>query len=295
MRRNIPLNFRVSESNAARRLIAFCTPACIRSFAVAILVALLSRPNVIAAQSPAALTTPASQPSSAPKPVHHRPHRGPTRPPAPKPQAALAAPAPVAPPAPEPPKWPANDQPAQPTVVWDSQGLRIDAANSSLQQILNAVTLATGTKVEGLAADERVFGDYGPGQASDVLAELLQGSSYNVMMVGDRGQGTPREILLSARQKGAPHPVQNIRPANDNEEDTEAEEPAPPEPATPSTPTAGPSRPGVAPGIAPGDAPRTPQEIMQEMQQRQQQLQQQQMPMQQQQMPQQQQQPPQQQ
>ena len=56
-------------------------------------------------------------------------------------------------------------------MVWDSQGLRIEARNSSLQQILNDVSTATGAKVDGLGTDERVFGIYGPGQARDVLAD----------------------------------------------------------------------------------------------------------------------------
>jgi hypothetical protein len=50
---------------------------------------------------------------------------------------AAPAPVPVTPPAPELPKWPANEKAVQATVTWDSQGLRIEAANSSLEQILN--------------------------------------------------------------------------------------------------------------------------------------------------------------
>src|SRR5689334_18359267 len=42
-------------------------------------------------------------------------------------------------PAPELPHWPVNDSPAKPTVTWDSQGLKIDASNASLHQILNDV------------------------------------------------------------------------------------------------------------------------------------------------------------
>ena len=100
------------------------------------------------------------------------------------------------------PHWPLNDRPAEAFVVWDSHGLRINATNSSLQQILKDVSTATGTKVEGLTTDQRVFGNYGPGQARDVLSQLLQGSGYNVLMIGDQGQGVPRQILLSARQGG---------------------------------------------------------------------------------------------
>jgi hypothetical protein len=157
------------------------------------------------------------------------------------------------------PKWPANDPPGQALVVWDSQGLRVDATNSSLQQILKDVSAATGTKVEGLGSDARIFGAFGPGQARDVISQLLQGSGYNVLMVGDQGQGTPREVLLSQRHSGDAQPANPTQPSD---EDADADEPA-------QQPAPAPNR----PGFAPGGPPRTPQQIMQEMQQRQQQMQ----------------------
>jgi DNA segregation ATPase FtsK/SpoIIIE-like protein len=166
-------------------------------------------------------------------------------------------------PEPEKPNWPAFDHPAQASVVWDSQGLKIDATNSSLQQILKDVSTSTGVKVDGLTSDQRVFGTYGPGQARDVLSQLLQGSGYNVIMIGDQGQGTPRQILLSARQSGASSTTAKTNQAGD--EDDEEEQPATQEPEPP-----------VRPAFPPGTPPRSPQQIMQEMQQRQQQIQQQQ-------------------
>jgi hypothetical protein len=176
------------------------------------------------------------------------------------PQAEVPAP----PPAPEPPKWPVNDHPAPATVVWDSQGLRIDATNSSLQQILNDVASDTGVKIEGFGEDARVFGIYGPGTARDVLSQLFQGTGYNVMIIGDSGQGTPRQILLSLRQAGnAQQPVNMNQSSSgdDNEVEEQQEEPQQPPPV-------------ARPQMAPGGPPRTPQQIMQEMQQRQQQMQQ---------------------
>jgi len=219
--------------------------------------ALLTAPALLTGQTPAPATPPTSA-AQAPAPVHHHKHS----PAKPMPQPDPPPVAPVAPPEPEKPKWPANDPPAQAAVVWDSHGLRIDATNSSLQQILKDVSTATGTKVEGLANDERVFGAYGPGQARDVLSQLLQGSAYNVIMIGDQGQGTPREIVLSVRQAGPAQPQARNNPANNaaNEEDNEPEEQPQPEQPTPR------------PGFQPGNAPRA----LQDMQQRQLQLQQQQ-------------------
>src|SRR5580692_1445922 len=117
------------------------------------------------------------------------------------------APAPVAqtPPPPPMPDWPVNNKPNPASVVWDATGLRINASNSSLQQILSEVSTETGTKVEGMGADQRVYGEFGPGQARDVLSQLLQGSGYNVLLAGDIGQGAPREIVLSPRQSGSPN------------------------------------------------------------------------------------------
>ena len=183
-----------------------------------------------------------------------------------------AAPVPVVPPPPEKPNWPAFAEPAPASVVWNGRGLSIDAANSSLQQILKDVATATGIKVDGFNTDERIFGAYGPGNAGDVLSQLLQGSGYNVLMIGDLAPGTPRQIILSARQTGISQP-QPRNNQSSNQEDNEQEEqvvqePEPPQPQTiPLEPRA---------GVPNGRSPRTPQEIMEEMQQRQQRMQQQQ-------------------
>jgi hypothetical protein len=110
--------------------------------------------------------------------------------------------------------------------------------------------------VEGFDADQRIFGVYGPGPARDVLSQLLQGSGYNVLLVGEQGQGTPREIVLSARHAGSTIQAANTVPANASDEDVDTEEPPQPQPG----------RPAIPPGMAPGGPARTPQQ-MQEMQQ----------------------------
>jgi hypothetical protein len=182
------------------------------------------------------------------------------------------SPAPVlSPAAPCIPDWPANKKPAEASIVWDSRGLFIQASNSSLDQILNDISLKTGAKVEGMGADERVFGTYGPGPVRDVLTELLEGSGYNILLIGDLGQGTPRRIVLSGRPTGpAQPPVQSTAEA-DEEQMT-----------APEAPPTGPSSPPVMPGsIPPPPVPaRSPQLMMQQhqqlMQERQEQMQQQQ-------------------
>jgi hypothetical protein len=221
-----------------------------RIFALlAVLAAALCGAQMLAAQ--------ASPPSAPHTTAHKRAHAHKRR------AAAVAQPltpqaaTPAVAPAPELPAWPANEKPVPATVTWDSHGLRIEAANSSLVQILEDVSTATGTKVEGFDADQRIFGIYGPGSARDVLSQLLQGSGYNVLLVGEQGQGTPREIVLSARHAGSTAQAPNAAPANASDEDVDTEEPPQPQPG----------RPAIQPSIAPGGPARTPQQI-QEMQQR---------------------------
>jgi hypothetical protein len=189
--------------------------------------------------------TPATTPPH--KPLHSHEHLS-----AVHSQTLQAAPVPVAPSAPELPRWPINEKPVQAFVLWDSHGLRITAQNSSLQQILQDVAAATGAKVEGMGADERVFGVYGPGQVRDVLSQLLEGSGYNVLLVGDQGQGTPRQIVLSTRSTGpAPAAIKSAQ-ATARKEDGDADD-------EPSSPDVNPGADGL---------PRTPQQLMQEIQQR---------------------------
>jgi len=207
---------------------------------LAVLAVTLCGAQMLAAQTPAT-AVPAKPTASAHKTAHQRKHKIAAHAQSPTPQAAVAAASPLAP---EVPKWPSNEKPFPASVTWDKQGLRIDATNSSLAQILEDVAAATGAKVEGFNADQRIFGVYGPGQARDVLSQLLLGSGYNVMMVGDQGQGTPRVIVLSSRHAGTT--VQTANAASDSDEDADTdEEPAQQPQATP------PTRPGLAPGGPP--------------------------------------------
>lgn len=227
--------------------------------------ALLTAPMLAAAQSTQATAAPTD--TATRKSAHARPKPSPARAPAPQEQPEAAQPAP------EPPHWPVNDSPATPKVTWDSQGLKIDASNASLHQILNDVSTATGTKVEGFGTDERVFGEYGPGQARDIISQLLHGSGYNVLMIGDQGEGTPRQIVLSPRRTdGAP--ASTNRPSQDVQEEDVPEQPEPEEPPPPQPQLIN-GRPPLPPQGPPGP-PRTPQQVLQELQQRQQQLQDQQ-------------------
>ena len=151
-------------------------------------------------------------------------HSSPAAYPSNQPSTAATTPAP-----PPLPAWPANEQAKPAQISWDSHGLKIEATNSSLGQILNEISTDTGTKVEGFNRDQRVFGTYGPGPAREVLSELFDGSGYNVLMVGGQGDAPPSRIVLSISGPAGPQPPPNTQSQSD--EDIEAEQPPPEQPA----------------------------------------------------------------
>ena len=203
------------------------------AIAPALVAALLWTAPIAAAQTtaPASSQNPSNtQPNARPAPAFHQ-RRKPVHP-VPKapltPQTATPVSQLLAAPAPEQPHWPANDHPSPARIVWDSHGLRIDAANASLSDILAEVSTLTGAHVDGFASDARIYGQYGPGLARDVLSQLLDGTGYNVIMSGDLGLGAPRQIVLSARTTGGAVPA--AHPAQSNDDDVDVEEPAQPQP-----------------------------------------------------------------
>ena len=230
--------------------------------AVLALCPILSFP--LAAQSPP--TSASYHPSASnPQPPSHRPHakKHPVKPA----DSPVAVAAPVQPAAPPPPAWPVNDKAQPPSVAWNGRDLTIAAANSSLDQILHEVSTATGLKVEGYdsainSSDQRIYGSYGPAPARVVLGQLLDGAGYNVIMVGDRGAGTPRELLLTSQTKGAQPGAAHPPAPQNNDDEPVVEEPEPPPVENQPPP----------PGM------RTPQQMREELMQRQQQQQQQQLP-----------------
>ena len=187
----------------------------------------------------------------------------------PAPEAIAAGP-----PAPLAPLWPANQPPNQARVSWDSRGLEIEASNSSLDQILHQIAADTGAKLEGLTPDQRVFGSYGPGPRSDVLLKLLDGSGYNVLMIGGRDAATPLEIVLSARLPAGPQTATNNQNRSTSKNDEAGKQPEPDPP--PNYPPEPPRPQANQNPFANGEPPRDPLQFMQEILQRQQKIDQQQ-------------------
>jgi hypothetical protein len=193
----------------------------------------------------------------------------PAAPPAAPPEPALPQPTEVAP--------SMLQQPAREAqIVFANGNLSIHADNSSLTAILHQVASNSGMKIEGLSNDERVFGSFGPGAPRDVLADLLDGTAYNLVLLGDLSNGAPRELILTPSTRGgaavpSPPPQANADDASNEPEAVEAPTPPPPEPPAGSTPQ-------------PPAGVRTPQQLfeqLQKMRAAQQQQQQQQQPVQQ--------------
>jgi len=186
-----------------------------------------------------------------------------------------------------------------PQVTFQDNQLTIVAPNSTLGDILRAVHKQTGAEIEVPSAPERVVTRLGPGPARDVMAELLNGSRFNYVLLGSEGNDAAltRVVLVAksgavvsgpaessmgqsdARFKGGQQPA--IEQANDAQPQEDMQETEAADDNGNADDNAD-QNPNEAEGqqAPPQDQPgvKTPQQMLQEMQQRQLQLQQQQPP-----------------
>ena len=183
------------------------------------------------------------------------------------------------------------DQPAKPAQVHVDDGkVSVKADNSALSDILHDISSKTGMTVDGLSRDLRVFGSYGPASPREVLSALLDGAGYNIMMVGSLDNGAPRQLVLTPRTGagaaatpgqgpgGGGRQMQGVRPNNgdDDDDSTPDQQDAQPPRPEPNPPETAPQPDQTPPAGQPGQI-KTPQQMLQELQQiRQQQMQQQQ-------------------
>jgi len=99
-----------------------------------------------------------------------------------------------------------EETPAIPPQVSYSNGqLTVVAQNSTLSDILNAVHQQTGAIIEMPGnASERVVMHLGPGPAREVLAALLNGSHFDYVMVGTaENPASVAHVILTAKSAGA--------------------------------------------------------------------------------------------
>ena len=106
--------------------------------------------------------------------------------------------------------------PVPPQVTYEHEQLTIVAPNSTLADILRAVRKHTSAEIEIPSnATERVVTHLGPGPAREVVAELLNGSRFNYVLLGspqDANQLT-RVVLVAKSPDNAPAPGQPPAPA----------------------------------------------------------------------------------
>ncbi len=221
-----------------------------------------------------------------------------------KPAAPQLPPLPSGPTGRPVPQMPLDSMAAVPPHVSYQNGqLTIVSPNSTLGDILRAVKKQTGAEIEVPAATERVVTTLGPGPAREVIAELLNGSRFNyvllgspedanaltrVVLVAKSGPDNPGSVnagMQPMQQPQQPYPQQaNVAPppemaaqdnndaeaapeenADDNNADQQAVEA---EQQQQPQPEQQPDQQGI----------KTPQQMLQEMQQRQLMMQQQQPP-----------------
>src|SRR5215470_8301834 len=118
-------------------------------------------------------------------------------------------PDPVAAPQPPPPPPTPEQGPSSPPEISYQQGqLTITARNSTMSDVLNAVKQKTGAAVDmPTVTSERVVGQFGPGAPRDVMAQLLNGSHYDYVLLGSPSDpGALKKIVLTARASG-PEPA----------------------------------------------------------------------------------------
>jgi len=212
-------------------------------------------------------------------------------------KAVAQQPTPVAPPpAPPQPLQPLSLQqmPASPPKVTYQNGqLSITAENSTLGDILHAVQAQTGASIEMPGnPPERVVIHLGPGPARDVLADLLNGSHFNYVVVGSTADPNKiQRVVLTAKTAGETSPsapaAANSSAFNpprvgfspttaDTMSDDDSDDA--PDSATPTPEQPAPSADQETPNQPPNGGPgvKTPEQLLQELQRQQQQMQQQQ-------------------
>jgi hypothetical protein len=107
---------------------------------------------------------------------------------------------------------PMDQIPATPAKVTFEGGLlTISAQNSTLAEILRDVRKLTGASIEIPAgANERVVANLGPGAPRDVLVGLLNGCSFNYVMLGSNTDPMAVSSVILTSKSSAPGDAQTV-------------------------------------------------------------------------------------
>jgi len=177
-------------------------------------------------------------------------------------------------PAVQPPAQPSPaGPPVAPVVTYRDGLLSVQAMNSNLSSVVTAIRNKTGIEFEGAEGiSERVAIALGPAPEGDVLAAIFSGSRYDFLAVGrPDNPGIVQKVILTVKNKpgaaGAEAQAQQQPPANQGEEeevpdeqvnagepqDTPVQPPVPQPPPQAETPQ--------------NQQPKTPEQLLQELQQ----------------------------
>lgn len=213
-----------------------------------------------------------------------KPHKAAVKATHPQPEATPPSQRP-APPPPTPEQGPSSP----PEVSFQDGRLTILARNSTMADVLNAVKQKTGAAVEmPSSSSERVVGQFGPGAPRDVMAQLLNGSHYDYVLLGSPSDpGVLQKVVLMSRASG-PEPAtpegraNRVRPGTENlqavpEVEAENTEENPVEPPPDAQQPQEEPQPEQPEGEN-GPTVKTPEQLLRELQQQQQQQQQQDQP-----------------
>ncbi|HYN16100.1 MAG TPA: hypothetical protein VES66_09985 [Terriglobales bacterium] len=191
--------------------------------------------------------------------------------------------------------------PVPPQVTYRNGLLTIVATNSTLDDILHAVSVRTGATVDAPAqlTGERVAARIGPGNPREVLSDLLRGPRFDYILLGSDGDPNGvRSIILTPNRSSPPASAAvaqvqpRARPVTPPQEEMEEEvgedqqippepEPAPPVRQGPRQRPFMPQQPPDQIGGQPGTSPegqqqpqvKTPEQLLQELRRMQQQQQ----------------------
>jgi len=202
-----------------------------------------------------------------------------------KPSPAQTSPAAEAPARPTPEVTPEHGPSSPPQVSLQGGQLTIVARNSTMSDVLNAVRQKTGANVDMPAGSgERVVGQFGPGAPRDVMAQLLNGSHYDYVLLGSAADPHAlNKIVLMAKSNGpepAPTPQANQQQGeNENLQavpDVESENPGEGGEGTPTVQEQPQEEPQADQGDQSqdqqnGPTVKTPEQLLRELQQQQQQ------------------------
>lgn len=139
--------------------------------------------------------------------------------------------------------------------------LSIHATGATLSEVLFQIQKQTGAEIAIPSGTEqdRVAADFGPGPASEVLGELLNGSGLNFVVVGSESDPTAlRSVILSRASEASSAPMgvpQTYTPPSAENIPPENQGPVTPGDENLSLPDPSPQQPAQPDGVSPAPPP----------------------------------------